>query len=43
MYKRQIKEWVNRGGVLLLVTGSRGPDIVLEFLDGDLKTEPQEL
>lgn len=38
-----IKEWVNRGGVLLLGTGSRGPDSVLEFLDGDLKTEPQEL
>lgn len=38
-----IEEWVNRGGVLLLGTGARGAESVQEFLDGNLKTEPQDL
>lgn len=30
-----IREWVNRGGVLLLGTGARGTDILDEFLGGN--------
>ncbi len=38
-----IKEWVNRGGVLLLGTGGRGADSVMEFLPDNLRAAPQEM
>ncbi len=37
-----IKEWVGRGGVLLLGTGSKGQEAVETFLEGHLERPPQE-
>ncbi len=38
-----IREWVNRGGVLLLGTGARGCDILYEFMENNIKTPPNYL
>lgn len=37
-----IKEWVSRGGILLLGTGNGGEEAVETFLEGDLETEISE-
>lgn len=37
-----IKEWVSRGGILLLGTGNGGEEAVDTFLEGDLETEISE-
>lgn len=38
-----IREWVNRGGVLVLGTGGRGVDSLFEFLEDNLENEPEDL
>ncbi len=38
-----IREWVNRGGVLLLGTGARGCDILYEFMENHMEAAPSYL